>query len=68
MKFLRNYEILGCKLLHDFKNHIENLYSELPQHLNIAERKLIEETIAVSSEQKEIKRGVDYRKSLVKDK
>ena len=66
MSFLQDYEILGCEPLHDIKNHIENLYSELPRHLNSTERKLIEETIAVSFEQKEIKRGVDYRKSLVK--
>ena len=36
----------------------------MPPHLNSTERKLIEEAIAVSFEQKEIKRGVDYRKSL----
>ena len=55
MSFLQDYEILGCEPLDDIKNHIENLYSELPRHLNSTERKLIEETIAVSFEQKENK-------------
>ena len=62
---LADYEILGCEPLHDIKHHIENLYTELPHHLSKAERKLMEETITGSFAQKEVKRGVDYRRSLI---
>ena len=62
---LEHYEILGCEPLHDVKHHIENMYVELP-HLNKTENKLREETIQLSLERKEIKRGIDYRKSLIK--
>ena len=63
---LTNYEILGCEPLHDLKNHIENLYMELPHHLPKPPKKYFEETIVASFEKKDCKRGVDYRKSLVK--
>ena len=61
-----HYKILGCEPLHDIKHHIENMYVELPHHLNKTEKKLMEETIQLSLERKEIKRGIDYRKSLIK--
>ena len=51
---LEHYEILGCELLHDVKHHIENMYVELPR-LNKTEKKLMEETIQLSLERKEIK-------------
>ena len=63
---LKDYEILGCEPFHDLKHQIENLYAELPHHLNKVERKLMENIIYTSFENKETKRGVDYRKSLVK--
>ena len=63
---LEHYEILGCEPLHDIKHHIENMYAELPHHLNKAEKKLMEETIQLSLEHKDIKRGIDYRTSLIK--
>ena len=63
---LKNYEILGCEPLHDIKGHIENLYMELPHHLPKSQKKLFEETIIASFEKKDCKRGVDYRKSLIK--
>ena len=62
---LEHYEILGCEPSHDVKHHIENMYVELP-HLNKTEKRLMEETIQLSLERKEIKRGIDYRKSLIK--
>ena len=62
---LEHYEILGCEPLHDVKHHIENMYVELP-HLNKTEKRLVEETIQLSLERKEIKRRIDYRKSLIK--
>ena len=61
---LERYEILGCEPLHDVKHHIENMHVELP-HLNKTEEKLMEETVQLSLERKEIKRGIDYRKSLI---
>ena len=66
VQLLKNYEILGFEPLHDIKSHIENLYTELPHHLNKTEKKLMEETISAAFDQKECKRGVDYRKSLIK--
>ena len=63
---LKDYEILGCGPLRDLKHQIENLYTEFPRHLNKVERKLMEDIIYTSLENKETKRGVDYRKSLVK--
>ena len=63
--FLSNYEILGCEPLHDVKQHIDNLYAELPSHLSKTEKKIMEDTILNSFSQKELKRGVDYRRSLV---
>ena len=63
---LESYEVLPCEPLHDVKNHIENLYIELPLHLKKEEKKLMEEFISLSFERKETKRGVDCRKSLIK--
>ena len=60
---LEHYEILGCEPSHDVKHHIENMYVELPHHLNKTEKKLREETIQLSLGRKEIKRGIDDRKS-----
>ena len=42
------------------------MYAELPHHLNKAEKKLMERTIQLPLERKEIKRGTDYRKSVIK--
>ena len=65
---LTDYEIFGCEPLYDVKHHIENLYTELPHHLNKDENELMAETITTSFEQKESKRVVVYRKSLIKNK
>ena len=63
---LEYYEILRYEPLHDVKHHMENMNVELPHHLNQTAKKLMEETIQLSLERKEIKRGIDYRKSLIK--
>ena len=52
LPMLANYEILGCEPLHGIKHRIDNLYTELPQHLRKSERKLTEETIAHLHKQK----------------
>ena len=61
-----NYEILPCEPLHDIKNHIDNLYNELPHHLPKNDKKVMQDVITASFDKKDCKRGVDYRKSLVK--
>ena len=63
--FLSNYEILGCEPLHDIKHHTEKLYTEIPQHLSKIESKLMLQAISDSFCNKEVKRGVDYRISLI---
>ena len=63
---LESYEVLPCEPLHDVNNHIENLNIELPRHLKKEEKMLMEEVISLTFERKETKRGVDYRKSLIK--
>ena len=57
---------MSCEPLHDVKGHISNLYDVLVNHVTAEEKKLLKETIEASFENKECKRGVDYRKSLIK--
>ena len=47
------------------KHQIENLYAELPHHLNKVERKLMEDIIYTSFENRETKRGVDYLRGKI---
>ena len=63
ISMLEHYEMLGYEQLHDVKHHIENMYVELPHHLNKTEKRLMDETIQLSLERKEIKRRIDYPKS-----
>ena len=63
---LEQYEILPCEPLHDVKGHISNLYEVIINHVTTEEKKLMKEIIAASFENKECRRGVDYRKSLIK--
>ena len=61
---LRSYEILGCEPLHDIGNHIKNLFFEIPHHFEdvVKIRSLIEATF----NDKDSRRCVDYRSSLIK--
>ncbi|XP_065678700.1 uncharacterized protein LOC136093585 [Hydra vulgaris] len=64
--YLSKYEILPCEPLHDVKGHTSNLYEEISSHLNTIERKLFKEMVSLSFDNKDCKRGIDYRKSLSK--
>ena len=54
---LQHYEILDCEQLHDVKHHIENMYAELPHHLNKAEKKLMEDYSIITWTQRNKKRN-----------
>ena len=59
------YEVLKSEPLHDITNHIKNLYSELPFHFNINQRKEFINFIEASYNGKEAKNGSDHRESLL---
>ena len=59
------YEILPVEPCHDIPGHIKNAYTELPHHLNQNEKEILEHTINTSFAKKDIKRSVDYRKSII---
>ena len=63
---LDRYEVLPCKPLHDIKGHISNLYDEIGNHLSKDEKKYFKDMVTLSFDNKECKRGVNYRKSLLK--
>ena len=62
---LDNYEILPVEPLHTITGHAKNLYAEIPFHLSKEERKLFETAVNASFSGKDVKRGADYRKSLI---
>ena len=62
---LDRYEVLLMEPLHDIGHHIENVFTEFPKHLTLAETKLVEETIQTCIGNKDSKRTADYRKALV---
>lgn len=62
---LQKYEILPTEPLHTVTGHIRNLYAEIPFHLSKEERKIFEAAVNASFCGKEVKRGSDYRKSLI---
>ena len=51
---LENYEVLPVETLHDLKEHINNIFKELPKHLNDEEKVLFGETMeaVLSTKQK----------------
>ena len=61
---LDRYEILNNEPLHDVSNHIKNIYSELPNHLDKEKKKMLLETISLSFN-KEVRNSADHRKSLL---
>ena len=42
---LANYEVLPVEPLHDLKEHVNNIFKELPRHLNNEEKVLSDETM-----------------------
>ena len=62
---LQIYEILFNEPLHDMSNHINNLYTELPYHIEKEHRQSLSFIINNSFGGKEAKQSSDYRKSLL---
>ena len=62
---LKRYKVLLSEALHDIKEHIRNLWEELPQHLTDEENACFSKVIEVTTKQKEKIRGVDFRLSTV---
>ena len=60
-----NYEILGFEPLHDIGKHIENLFTELPDHLPSNEASKLKTVLDLCIGAKETKRTIDYRCALI---
>jgi hypothetical protein len=60
-----SYEILGFEPLHDIGKHIENLLTELPDHLPTYEASKLKAVLELSIGGKETKRTIDYRCALI---
>ena len=56
-----SYEILGFEPLHDIGKHIENLLTELPDHLPTNEASKLKAVLELSIGGKETKRTIDYQ-------
>lgn len=63
---LNKYEILPAEPLHDVGHHIENVLSELTNHLESEEAKILKDAIDLCMGNKDSKRTVDYRIALIK--
>ena len=61
---LGNYEVLPTEPLHDMKEHIANVLTELPSHLE-NEKNAFQDIIEYSLGGKEKLRGCDYRLAAV---
>ena len=62
---LQTYEIIFTEPLHDISNHIKNLNTELPYHIEKQHRKSLNFIINNSFGGKEAKNSSDYRKCLL---
>ena len=62
---MESYEVLPVEPLHTIKEHIKNLFQEIPRHLNKSERALFERGLEVVFAENQLKRGCDYRKALL---
>ncbi len=60
-----DYEVLGFEPLHDISHHIENVLSELPEHLPKKEACELNALIELCLRGKETKRAFDYRCALI---
>ena len=60
-----NYEVLPTEPLHDVKEHIANVLTELPSHLEKDEKIAFRDIIECSFAGKEKLRGCDYRLAAV---
>ncbi|CAH3191660.1 unnamed protein product [Porites evermanni] len=57
---LTQYEVVAAKLLHDLKEHINNILKELPKQLTDEEKTPFGEAIEAALSTKETLRGPDY--------
>ena len=62
---MESYEVLPVEPLHTIKEHIKNLFQDIPRHLIKTERTLFERGLAVIFAENQLKRGCDYRKALI---
>ena len=62
---MESYEVLPVEPLHTIKEHIKNLFQEIPRHLIKTERIVFERGLTVIFAENQLKRGCDYRKALV---
>ena len=60
-----DYEVLPTEPLHDVKEHIANVLTELPSHLEKDENSAFQDIIECSFAGKEKLRGCDYRLAAV---
>ena len=60
-----NYEILGFEPLHDIGKHIENLFTELPDHLPSIKASKLKTVLDLCIGAKETKRTIDYRCAMI---
>jgi len=63
--FVGNYEVLPTEPLHDVKEHICNVLTELPAHLEKKENNEFQNIIECTFAGKEKLRGCDYRLAAV---
>ena len=63
--FVGMYEVLPTEPLHDVKEHISNVVSEITAHLSDAEKYLCEQMLELVSGTKEQLRGSDYREMAI---
>ncbi len=63
--YLGNYEVLPTEPLHDVKEHIANIVTEIVPHLSDDEKKLFVETVSLVSGTKDQLRGSDYRETSI---
>ena len=64
--YLNKYEVSSFDPLHDIKEHIKNLTTELPYHFSKFERKTFCEVVETVHSTKTQMRGSDYRLLVVK--
>ena len=59
------YEVLPTEPLHDVKEHISNIITEIVAHLTDDKKKLCENTLSQVSGTRDQLRGSDYRESAL---
>ena len=62
---LKKYEILVNEPLHDISNHIKNIQQELPHHVGIDKKRMVNDVIISTFNGKEAKNSADHRRSLL---